>query len=219
MYGSGSSEYPYVSAVGTIANGFANASRGYAARGGVSQDYGIFLAGGTSISGALVLPGYSGTGTRYLAVSQVGAVNATTAPLGPTGPTGPRGPTGPTGPRGLPGPPGPPSDGRLKKAVNPTPLGLEFINKLRPVSFAWKMDDESYVQYGLIAQEVEEIFGGEGIEKYGLIYRDGERYQGTDSSDKSPIRKIDYYQLVSPLIKSVQELTARVKLLEEKAMK
>jgi hypothetical protein len=91
---------------------------------------------------------------------------------------------------------------------------LEFIKQLRPVSFSWKADGEARTQYGLIAQELEKVLGKD-VDKYGLIYRDGEMYSGTDSDDKTPIRKIDYYQLVSPLIRSVQELSQRVDSLEK----
>jgi hypothetical protein len=82
------------------------------------------------------------------------------------------------------------------------------------VSFAWKSDSENRTQYGLIAQELEDLLGKD-VDKYGIIYRDGEMYSGTDSEDKTPIRKIDYYQLVSPLIMSVQELSQRVDSLEK----
>ena len=142
-----------------------------------------------------------------------------TGPAGPAGATGPRGlagppgPPGPAGPAGARGPAGPPSDIRLKTAIQPVALGLSFINKLQPVSFAWKSDTGS-TQYGLIAQDIEKLLESEGVNNYGLIYRDNERYAGTDDADRSDIRKVDYYQLISPLIKSVQELSQRVDRLE-----
>ena len=188
----------------------------------------LFHTGG----GRIVFTSLSGSGQGLAYISSAGQITRGPFIAGPTGPTGPRGLTGPAGPagaagaRGLPGPPGPPgargpagppgppSDGRLKTAVNPTLLGLEFIKQLRPVSFAWKADGEARTQYGLIAQELEKVLGKD-VDKYGLIYRDGEMYSGTDSDDKTPIRKIDYYQLVSPLIRSVQELSQRVDNLEK----
>jgi hypothetical protein len=177
-------------------------------------------------TGAIVFTSLQGSGTGSVLVDSVGRLRRGALQAGPTGPTGPRGLTGPAGPagvRGLPGPPGPPgargpagppSDGRLKTAVAPALIGLEFIKQLRPVSFAWKSDGEGRTQYGLIAQELEELLGKDA-DKYGIIYRDGEMYTGTDSKDSTPIRKIDYYQLVSPLIISVQELSQRVDALEE----
>jgi hypothetical protein len=210
----------------------------------INHSSGNFLVSGTGSTsitsrnllflgaGNFIVQSFSGTGNGLVYINSAGRLTRGPFIAGPTGPTGPRGLTGPTGPRGLtgprgatgpagppgprglPGPPGPPSDGRLKTAVNPTLLGLEFIKQLRPVSFSWKADGEARTQYGLIAQELEKILGKD-VDRYGLIYRDGEMYSGTDSEDKTPIRKIDYYQLVSPLIRSVQELSQRVDSLEK----
>jgi hypothetical protein len=197
----------------------------------------INSSGGILINSTVSLThaGFTGTGNGLAYISSTGRITRGPFVAGPTGPTGARGLSGPTGARGLPGPPGPagargpagppgpagargpagpPSDIRLKTAVSPALIGLEFIKQLRPVSFAWKSDGENRTQYGLIAQELEDLLGKDA-DKYGIIYRDGEMYTGTDSKDFTPIRKIDYYQLVSPLIRSVQELSQRVDALEE----
>jgi len=186
----------------------------------------------------LIFQKLQGTGTGLAYINSAGEITRGPFVAGPTGPTGPLGPTGaagkagppgppgaagargpagppgPAGPAGARGPAGPPSDGRLKTEVAPALIGLDFIKQLRPVSFAWKSDSENRTQYGLIAQELEDLLGKDAG-NYGIIYRDGEMYSGTDSEDKTPIRKIDYYQLVSPLIISVQELSLRVDHLEE----
>ena len=179
----------------------------------------VYATGNLRLSGSSVyLDNLTGGTSAALVVSSTGRLSRGVFPTGPTGPTGatgPRGlpgPPGPAGPAGARGPAGPPSDGRLKTAVSPTPLGLNFVNLLRPVEFAWK-SDPSKIQYGLIAQELEGLLGNDA-DKYGIIYRDGETYTGTDSDDQTKIRKIDYYQLISPIIKSVQELTTRVEALE-----
>jgi hypothetical protein len=83
------------------------------------------------------------------------------------------------------------------------------------VSFSWKGDSNERIQYGVIAQEVEAVLGVDA-EKYGIVFRDGEKYYGTDSNDTTEIRKVDYYQLISPVIRSIQELSSRVNALEEK---
>lgn len=49
------------------------------------------------------------------------------------------------------------SDARLKKGVQESDLGLDFINKLRPVSYYWKQGDDRKLHYGLIAQETENV--------------------------------------------------------------
>lgn len=190
------------------------------------------ISGGALDVSSLKVSGMAGSGQGLAYVSSNGNVTRGPFIAGPTGPTGPRGASGPAGPagaagaRGLPGPPGPagpagargpagpPSDIRLKTAIQPVALGLSFINKLQPVSFAWKSDTGS-TQYGLIAQDIEKLLESEGVNNYGLIYRDNERYAGTDGADRSDIRKVDYYQLISPIIKSIQELSQRVDHLEE----
>ena len=55
------------------------------------------------------------------------------------------------------------SDERLKTEVRETKYGLEFINKLRPVDYKWKDDNDPKIHQGLVAQEVKELdedFGG-----------------------------------------------------------
>jgi hypothetical protein len=201
-----------------------------------SGNIGTSLTVGSSLqSASLRVTGMAGSGQGLAYVSSNGTITRGPFIAGPTGPTGPRGASGPAGPagaagaagargpagppgpagaRGPAGPPGPPSDIRLKTAVQPVALGLSFINKLQPVSFAWKTD-AAVTQYGLIAQDVEKILESEGVSNYGLIFRDGEKYTGTDSADSSSIRKVDYYQLISPVIRSIQELSQRVDHLEE----
>ena len=138
-------------------------------------------------------------------------------PTGPKGPPGPPGPAGPPGAKGAPGPAGAPggkSDLRLKQKVAPVGLGLSFINKLTPVSFAWNEQADS-VQYGLIAQDVEKLMSSEGIENYGLVFRDENELAPEPGLAPSPVRRIDYNQLISPVIKSIQELSLRVDDLEK----
>jgi hypothetical protein len=186
-------------------------------------------SGDLQATGSFRVNSFAGSGQGLAYISSNGTVTRGPFIAGPTGPTGPRGVSGPAGAagaRGLPGPPGPPgpaggrgpagppSDIRLKTAIQPVALGLSFINKLQPVSFAWKSDTGS-TQYGLIAQDIEKLLESEGISNYGLIYRDNEHYAGSEGTDRSDIRKVDYYQLISPLIKSVQELSVRVDHLEE----
>ena len=99
------------------------------------------------------------------------------------------------------------SDSRLKKNVQDIPLGLSFVNQLRPVSYQW--DHECYahygemMDYGFIAQEVEAIVGT-GTSMVGDI-QDG------------PLAGYKYFGnggIVAALVKSVQELSAKVAQLE-----
>jgi hypothetical protein len=71
------------------------------------------------------------------------------------------------------------------------------------------------VQYGLIAQDVEKLMSSEGIENYGLVFRDENELAPEPGLAPSPVRRIDYNQLISPVIKSIQELSLRVDHLED----
>lgn len=148
-----------------------------------------------------------------LQAGPTGATGATGA-AGPPGPPGPKGPSGPPGPPGPPGPAGAKSDLRLKQKVSPVGLGLNFVNKLTPVAFEWNEQNGS-AQYGLIAQDVEKLMSSEGIENYGLVFRDANELAPEPGLPPSPVRRIDYYQLIAPVIKSIQELSQRVDALED----
>ncbi|MCX7878967.1 MAG: tail fiber domain-containing protein [Ignavibacteria bacterium] len=87
------------------------------------------------------------------------------------------------------------SDRNLKSNILPSPLGLSFIGKLNPVSYTRKNDEKGKTEYGLIAQEVEEVLKSEGIENAGLLtVTDEGEYQ------------LRYNDLIAPMIKAIQEL-------------
>lgn len=87
------------------------------------------------------------------------------------------------------------SDKKYKNSIEDTKLGLDFIEKLRPVDYFYNGDDKQ--RHGLIAQEVAELteFGGTTI--------------NTDEKGEDSY-SIAYTELIAPLIKSVQELTSKV---------
>jgi hypothetical protein len=178
-------------------------------------DVGMEIGGSLRVNGGISATGLPSI--RNLGSNPLLALFGTSlVPVNAPSITGPPGPPGPPGPRGLPGPPGPPSDARLKRAVAPTALGMAFINTLRPVSFEWK--DGKYgsgpgVQYGLIAQEIELAMSEAGVQNYGLVYTGSETLV-TESGEVSKIKGVDYYQLIAPVIKSIQELDTRVTALE-----
>ena len=134
------------------------------------------------------------------------------------------------------------SDARTKTNIETSSLGLEFINKLRPVSYKFKVGSnivtgqiyrDSYgnecnssedgavaseiisnsvagarTHWGLIAQEVKSTCDEAGIDFAGWLL--------TDKDNPDSQQALRYDQFISPLIKAVQELTTRVKLLEVK---
>jgi hypothetical protein len=92
------------------------------------------------------------------------------------------------------------SDRNQKKNITPTDLGLSFVNQLNPVSYSWKEGEETEKKhYGIIAQEVEEV-----APDFGGIWNENGKYG------------FSYTELISPLIKSIQELSAKVTALENK---
>lgn len=93
------------------------------------------------------------------------------------------------------------SDRREKKDIYNTDLGLDFINKLRPVSYRWNTGVDNDVHYGLIAQEAEQAIADSGnTEKTSIVTHD-------EATDRYGVR---YSELISPLIKAVQELYKRL---------
>ena len=94
------------------------------------------------------------------------------------------------------------SDLRFKTLIKPIEPGLQFIKKLNPVSY-YKISKSQYkgeednnksrYEYGLIAQEVEDILK-ELDPDNSIITKDDEGFYG-----------MDYKQITMPLIKAVQE--------------
>ncbi len=113
----------------------------------------------------------------------------------------------------------PTSDRNLKNSIVDSDLGLDFINKLKPVSFKWNQDEEELkldakTHHGLIAQDVEDVITGLGKTLDDIciaVKPEGKTFAGKDLP-----MAVDYNQLVAVLIKSVQELSAKVETLESK---
>lgn len=95
------------------------------------------------------------------------------------------------------------SDLRLKSNVTNSNLGLNFINKLRPVSYFRTNDDKQKTEYGFIAQEVNEILKQEGTENTGMI-----------SVDDEGMYSLRYNDFIAPMVKAIQELKAENEMLK-----
>jgi hypothetical protein len=111
------------------------------------------------------------------------------------------------------------SDEREKKDIEDCTLGLNFINKLRPISYRWvnggnEVDASGKVTsrpgqrtfYGLKAQQVKKVMDNLGIDFAGWVL--------TDVNDPLSQQALRYDQFLAPLIKAVQELSDRVAALE-----
>jgi hypothetical protein len=120
------------------------------------------------------------------------------------------------------------SDETLKTDIVDSDLGLDFINGLRPVSFKF-IDGGVRTHYGLIAQEVRDLLGDvasdtaiwteetisasdaqpEKLDEDGKV-----RMPASPAVEEHTLQGLRYDELISPLIKAIQELTVRVKALE-----
>lgn len=97
------------------------------------------------------------------------------------------------------------SDGRLKQNINNIEYGLNDILKLNPISFNWKNKDTNDLNFGLIAQDVKNVFPELVITDLNNHYR------------------IKYIELIPILIKSIkdqqetiQKLNKRIDCIESK---
>lgn len=117
------------------------------------------------------------------------------------------------------------SDQRAKEQITDSALGLSFVNQLRPVSYKFKdytsqsapdrdgntsTINHTFIRthYGLIAQEVKTVMDGLNITSNqfaGYIY--------DAASDTYGLR---YSEFISPMMKAIQELSARLVIAENK---
>jgi len=99
------------------------------------------------------------------------------------------------------------SDVRDKENIEELPLGVEFINTLRPVKFDWAMRDgmqEGVQEIGFVAQELDKAQQDANAEEYMrlVLKTNPERLEST------------YGKLVPILVNAVKELSAKVEALE-----
>jgi len=111
------------------------------------------------------------------------------------------------------------SDGTMKNIIGPDKLGLSFINRLKPILFTWKPQndlplnhpyyaeenkrDTTKVIHGFVAQEVKAALDAENCSTF----------NGWDQGDDG-IQAISREMFISPLVKAVQELSAQVEQLK-----
>jgi hypothetical protein len=109
------------------------------------------------------------------------------------------------------------SDVREKKDIVDSDLGLEFIAKLRPVSYRWKKGADQELHYGLIAQETEKAIAESKADKdagaWSRLVRSAKSVVHEDSphtivtydqeTDRYGLR---YTELISPMVKAIKEM-------------
>jgi hypothetical protein len=112
------------------------------------------------------------------------------------------------------------SDERIKKDIQDDPLGLDFITKLRPVTYKWKPSNEvpaelhdhhteenvmdlDAVMNGFIAQEVKSALDAVGNPVFGGWVTESDGAQAVSRE-----------MFIMPLVNAVKELAAKVEALE-----
>lgn len=99
-----------------------------------------------------------------------------------------------------------PSDSRLKENITDISWGLSEILKIRPVSYYWKDDKINQgLQYGFIAQEVQEIMPD--------LVKEFATKDGENDVIRLGLEKEGIY---ATLVKAIQELSAEVEQLKAK---
>ena len=127
------------------------------------------------------------------------------------------------------------SDRRFKKDIVGTNLGLDFVNRLTPREFNWTdewLDDTlpadqedaqvakgimQNVQQGFIVDEVKQaVFDETGSNNAfsGITYDARNKYEQDNYDASDPVGYIRAEDFIPPLVKSVQQLSAKIELLE-----
>ena len=103
------------------------------------------------------------------------------------------------------------SDKNVKNTIVTSDLGLDFINKLNPVSY--KFNNKTRTHYGLISQEIETVLGtiSKSATDFAGFCKDEVDDDGNAMTPKYGLR---YTEFISPIIKAIQELSAKVTALE-----
>ena len=100
------------------------------------------------------------------------------------------------------------SDMRDKKDIETLESSLAFVEKLKPVRFNWNMRDGGKVdvpEIGFIAQDLQQVQQDTGMKIPHLVY--------DVNADKL---EASYGTLLPLLVKSIQELSDKIKVLENK---
>ena len=96
------------------------------------------------------------------------------------------------------------SDKRWKSGIQNSSLGLNFISKLRPVSYYRNNDESKKIEYGFIAQELETALNNAGARNNGIISKDDEGMYG-----------VRYNDLIAPMVKAIQEQQEMINTLQQ----
>ena len=115
------------------------------------------------------------------------------------------------------------SDRNEKNTIVTSDLGLDFINKLSPVSYKWNKSREGVgkrTHYGLIAQDIETVLGtiNKSATDFAGFCKDRVTTDENDKPLETPVDRygLRYAEFIAPMIKAIQELSTEVNNLKTK---
>ena len=104
-----------------------------------------------------------------------------------------------------------PSDRNFKKNITDLTLGLDFVNALKPSKYNLKLEEDTDpLQFGLIAQDVEEALTAAGVSKNSIALCQHNPKEDEAESDYN----LDYGKFIPILINAIKELSTKVAALE-----
>jgi len=107
------------------------------------------------------------------------------------------------------------SDANDKSNIANSDLGLSFVSQLTPRKYTLTDGDSNRTHYGLIAQEVKTVLDTNSINTSDFApYIKSEILNTKDQGTGEYKYGLRYTELISILIKSIQELEERIKILE-----
>lgn len=101
------------------------------------------------------------------------------------------------------------SDRNLKRNVDD--IGIDIIDKLKPVQYVLKNDDSDTIHYGFIAQDVEQVLlsSNESKQKTGIVH-----YDEDESTKEHKNYSLAYDEIIPLLVKKCQELQREIDILK-----
>lgn len=97
------------------------------------------------------------------------------------------------------------SDRNLKRNIDD--IGIDIIDKLKPVQYVLKNDDSDTIHYGFIAQDVEQVLlsSNESKQKTGIVH-----YDEDESTKEHKNYSLAYDEIIPLLVKKCQELQREI---------
>ena len=101
------------------------------------------------------------------------------------------------------------SDRNLKRNIDD--IGIDIIDKLKPVQYVLKNDDSDTIHYGFIAQDVEQVLlsSNESKQKTGIVH-----YDEDESTKEHKNYSLAYDEIIPLLVKECQALQREIDILK-----